>query len=65
MYEKQLKTMAKDAYPTKVSSAHYFLGLSEEKTGRRDKAKAEYQTAIAANPKNEDATKALASLNDH
>lgn len=65
MYEKQLKTMAKDAFPTKVSNAHFFLGVAEEKTGHRDKAKTEYQTAIAANPKNEGATKALASLKDN
>lgn len=65
MYEKQLKTMAKDAYPSKVSNTHFFLGDAEEKTGHRDKAKSEYQTAIAANPKNEDATKALASLKNN
>jgi tetratricopeptide (TPR) repeat protein len=63
MYEKQLKTIAKDAWPTRVSNAHYFLGLAHEKRGHRDRAKAEYQAAIAANAKNEDAKKALASLN--
>lgn len=65
MYEKQVKTMPKDATPTKASNAHYFLGLAHEKSGHRDKAKTEYQAAIAANPKNEDATKALASLKDN
>jgi tetratricopeptide (TPR) repeat protein len=64
MYEKQLKTMPKDATPMRVSNAHYFLGVGHEKRGHRDKAKAEYRSAIAANPKNEDAKKALASLND-
>jgi tetratricopeptide (TPR) repeat protein len=64
MYEKQLKTMPSDATPTKVSNAHYFLGLAHEKSGHRDTAKAEYQAAIAANPKNEDAKKALASSKD-
>jgi tetratricopeptide (TPR) repeat protein len=63
MYEKQLKTISKDAWPTRVSNAHYFLGLAHEKSGHRDRAKAEYQAAIAANPKNEDAKKAFASLN--
>jgi Tfp pilus assembly protein PilF len=42
-----------------------FLGVAEEKTGHRDKARTEYQTAIAANPKNEDAMKALASLKNN
>jgi tetratricopeptide (TPR) repeat protein len=63
MYEKQLKTMAKDATPSRISNAHYFLGIAHEKSGHRDRAKTEYQAAIAANPKNEDAKKALASLN--
>lgn len=63
MYEKQLKTMAKDATPSRISNAHYFLGIVHERSGHRDRAKAEYQAAIAANPKNEDAKKALASLN--
>jgi tetratricopeptide (TPR) repeat protein len=62
MYEKQLKFMLKDASPTRVSNAHYFLGLAHEKSGHGDRAKTEYQAAIAANPKNEDAKKALASL---
>jgi tetratricopeptide (TPR) repeat protein len=65
MYEKQLKTMPRDATPTKVSNAHYFLGMAREKSGHRDKAKAEYQAAITANPMNEDAKKALASLKDN
>jgi len=65
MYEKQLKLMAKDVPLTRVSNAHYFLGLADEKSGHRDKAKAEYQAATAANPKNEDAKKALALLKDN
>jgi tetratricopeptide (TPR) repeat protein len=64
MYEKQLKMMSNDATPRKVSNVHYFLGLACEKNGQRDKAKSEYQSAIAANPMNEDAKKALASLKD-
>jgi tetratricopeptide (TPR) repeat protein len=62
MYGKQLKTMPEDATPTSVSNAHYFLGLVHEKSGDGDRAKAEYQAAIAANPRNEDAKKALGSL---
>ena len=62
MYEKQLKAMPKDATPTRVSNAHYFLGMAHDKRGHADKAKAEYQAAIAANPKNEDAKKALVAL---
>lgn len=62
MYEKQLKTMPRDAWPSRVSSAHYFLGVALDKSGHRDRAKTEYQAALAANPKNEDAKKALASL---
>jgi tetratricopeptide (TPR) repeat protein len=65
MYEKQLKAMPKDATPGKVSNAHYFLGIAHDKSGHVDKARAEYVTAIAANPKNEAAKKALASLQQH
>jgi tetratricopeptide (TPR) repeat protein len=64
MYAKQLKAMPKDATPARISNAHYFLGLAHEKNGHGDKAKAEYQAAIAANPKNEDAKKALAALKE-
>jgi hypothetical protein len=53
--------MPADAAPTKVSNIHYFLGLVHGKSGHGDKAKAEYEAAIAANPKNEDARKAVAS----
>ncbi|MDB4875316.1 MAG: repeat protein [Gemmatimonadetes bacterium] len=62
MYEKRLKIMPKDATPASVSNTHYSLGLAHEKLGHRDKAKSEYQLAIAANPANEDAKKALASM---
>jgi tetratricopeptide (TPR) repeat protein len=62
MYEKQLKTLAKDAPAARVSNAHYFLGLAHQKSGHAAQAKAEYQAAIAANPGNANAQKALASL---
>jgi tetratricopeptide (TPR) repeat protein len=64
MYEKQLKAMPKDATQTRISNAHYFLGMAHDKSGHGDKAKAEYQAAITANPKNEDAKRALASLKE-
>lgn len=64
MYEKWVKTLSNDALPTRISSAHYFLGLANEKVGHAEKAKAEYQLAIAANPKNEDAKNALAILKE-
>ena len=53
---------AADPSGTNGSTAHYLLGVVHQQGGRRDQAKAEYQSAIAANPKNEDAKKALASL---
>lgn len=52
----------KDAPPVNISAAHYCMGIIHEQAGRLDKAKAEYQAAVTANPKNEDAKKALASL---
>jgi tetratricopeptide (TPR) repeat protein len=62
MYEKQLKTIAKDAPVARVSNAHYFLGVALQKSGNATQAKAEYQAALAANPQNANAQKALASL---
>jgi tetratricopeptide (TPR) repeat protein len=52
----------KDASPQNVSAAHYFLGLVYERQSKRDAARTEYQTALAANPKNEDAKRALDAL---
>src|SRR5262249_41780920 len=52
----------KDALPQNVSVAHYALGMIYDKQAKHDGAKAEYQTAITINPKNEDAKKALAAL---
>jgi hypothetical protein len=51
-----------DPSGTNGSTAHFLLGVVHQQSGRRDQAKVEYQSAIAANPKNEDAKKALASL---
>ena len=45
--------------------SHYYLGVIHQENGRRDQAKTEYQAALAANPNNEDAAKALASLKEN
>jgi tetratricopeptide (TPR) repeat protein len=52
----------KNASTTNTAIAHYCLGLVHQQAGRRDQARAEYQTALTSNPKNEDAKKALASV---
>ena len=62
MYRKQLAAMPKDPLLTRVSNAHYNLGLSLQGSGRPDLAKPEFQAALAANPDNANAAKALASL---
>jgi Cytochrome c biogenesis factor len=63
MYQTQLLKLSKETPAPKRSNVHYFLGLAEEKSGRHDEAAAEYHAALAANPNNENAKKALASLN--
>jgi tetratricopeptide (TPR) repeat protein len=65
MYEKWVKTLPNDASTTRISNAHYMLGLANEKVGHAERAKAEYQVAIEASPKNEDAKKALAALKEN
>lgn len=59
MYEMALQT-----HPDAVSAslAHYYLGMIHQQHGRSDQAKAEYQAALVANPRNDEAKKALASL---
>src|SRR5205085_3526814 len=52
----------KDAPVPNTSFAHYALGRIYEKQRKAEAAHAEYQTAVAINPKNEDAKKALAAL---
>ena len=44
------------------SGAHYRLGMIYEQSGKKDAARAEYQTAVSINSGNEDAKKALARL---
>lgn len=52
----------KDVPAATLSSAHYILGLIYEKQAKKDSAREEYQAAVAANAKNEEAKKALANL---
>jgi len=52
----------KDAAAVNIANAHYLLGVVHEQRGRRDQAKAEYQAAVAANPKHDDARKALDAI---
>ena len=52
----------KDATPLTTGFAHYVLGMIYERQGKKEPARAEYQTAISLNPKNADAKKALDAL---
>ena len=52
----------KDAPIPNKSFAHYALGRLYEEQGKKDVARAEYQSAVTINPKNEDAKKALAAM---
>jgi Tfp pilus assembly protein PilF len=45
-----------------ASLAHHCLGVIHQQGGRCDQAKAEYQAALAANPNNGDAKRALGAL---
>lgn len=56
-----LANQPKDASVATQSFARYVLGRVYDQQGKRDAAKAEYQTAVTLNPKNEDAKKALAN----
>ena len=49
----------KDVSPVTISAVHFRLGQLYEKTGRRAQAKPEYEAALKANPRNQDAKKAL------
>ncbi len=52
----------KDAPMGNQYAAHYWLGMIYAAQGKKDAAKAEYEAALAVNPKGEDAKKALAAL---
>jgi tetratricopeptide (TPR) repeat protein len=52
----------KDAPILNVSTAHLWLGRIYEQQGKKDAARAEYQLALSANSKNEDAKKAFNAL---
>ena len=48
--------------PTRLSSAHWRLGMIYEKQGHKDVAKQEYLAALALDPHNDNAKKALGKL---
>ena len=52
----------KDAPPQNLSAAHEFLGDIYERSPRKRRRAAEYQTALTINPKNAEAKKALERL---
>jgi len=52
----------KDAPAVNTALAHYYLGMIYERQAKKDAARAEYQSALALNPKLSDAKKALDSL---
>jgi tetratricopeptide (TPR) repeat protein len=51
-----------DASVRQMSSAHYRLGAIYHRQGRKDLARAEYELALKANPRNADAKKAMKEL---
>ena len=57
-----LAAAPKDAPTINVSLAHQWLAKIYDTQGKKDAARAEYQLAVSANPKNEEAKKALAAL---
>ena len=52
----------KDAPSANFGFAHYVLGMIYERQSKKDAARAEYQSALALNPKNTEAKKALDAL---
>jgi tetratricopeptide (TPR) repeat protein len=52
----------KDAPQVNFGFAHYVLGMIYDRQSKKDAARAEYQSALALNPKNTDAKKALDAL---
>ena len=64
--ERELKTfiakMPASMSNTVQAGAHHRLGMIYEQLGNKDAARAEYQTAVSINPKNEDAKKAFDRL---
>jgi tetratricopeptide (TPR) repeat protein len=57
-----LANQPKDASAINISNAHYCLGVVHQQGGRRNEARAEFQAALAANPKHDDAKNALSAL---
>lgn len=62
VYDKALRRLPPDASPVRISNAHYYLGLASEKTANVARARSEYRAAVAANPRNANARKALDAL---
>jgi tetratricopeptide (TPR) repeat protein len=60
--EKAVRTTNVQTPNAVLTSTHYLLGVAYQKTGRLDRAKAEYEMALQVSPSNEDAKKALASI---
>lgn len=64
--EKELKLYIanppKAVAPVSLAAAHHRLGMIYEKQGRKDLARAEYQTALTINPNSENAKKSLAAM---
>ena len=52
----------KDAPMGNYYAAHYWLGMIYQGQGKKDLARGEYQSALAVNPKGDDAKKALDAL---
>ena len=57
-----LEQPPKSAPVPNVSFAHYVLGMAYERQAKKDSARAEYQAALAINPRNTEAKKALDTL---
>jgi Flp pilus assembly protein TadD len=56
-----LSAAGPNAPATSQSAGHWRLGMIYEKAGKKDSARAEYQTAVSLNPKS-DAKKMLDAL---
>lgn len=64
--EKELRALIASPPPEMAKAtlvgAHHRLGMILEKQGRKEQARAEYNTALSLDPKNENAKKSLAAL---
>lgn len=62
MMEKALTVVTPQTPNAILTSVHYFLGVACQKTGKKDRAKAEFEAALQISPTDEDVKKALAAL---